>query len=569
MAPPLQRIHPRLVTPSLSFLLRPAGALGVWDQVAAGWSGRNARYAGPDAGTLQREAAPSLGSVPNDGTAYSLCIVQVLTDPLKKQTIAAGPWRVAFAARLANAGVNLRWQGRAALHLVHGMTGRRHATIFETSDIGSGARAGTGELTCLDVVTGAAALVQTGDYLSLELGIAVTNTGGAAVVPQASVFADGVTHISADAASASSALTVLEAPDALPLSLPTTGEQPEELTHAQVRQLLKDFFPPRSELVYAWDEEDAQVKKIFDFLADVWRVYGYRQVDRIFREVSPLTCIELLPAWEALLGISLTRAALRGRTIGERRRVVLARLRERGPLSLHNLAAIFAALADYGPGTRPEVLELDRTDIENFYTPWSETLPTPAPVPDGTEFISTNLIRDTRALLDGGPVTDAGVVLSLQLSNTNTAGLRVMLMGPDFSAVTWGFDDYPLPSGLTSLLKLRAGPGRSASHVGRAVQGAWRLFVYKVGGSPAVNLVGWSLLVQGRGHGGRGQGKAHWSVYLDSDHQTADRRDVESTLDRITQAYARGFCVYSKRARPGETINGIGVHRAGRFLPGS
>lgn len=569
MAPPLQRVHPRLTASSLSFLLRPSSALGLWDQVAAGWSGFHARYGGPDAGTVQQVAAPSLAPVTNDGTAYALCIVQVLSDPLKKQVIAAGPWRVAFAARLANAGANFRWQGRAALHLVHGITGRRHATIFETLAIGSGNRGTTGELTCLDVITGAEALVQTGDYLSLELGIAATNTDAGPIVPQASVFADGVTHISSDGTAIVSALSVLEAPASLPLSLPTTGEQPESLSHAQVVQLLKEAFPPRSHLVYAWDEDDAFCKQILDFLGDVHKVYTYDQLTRIFREVSPLTCIELLPAWEALLGISLTRAALRGRTVEERRRVVLARLRERGPLSLHNLAAIFAALANYGPGTRPEVLELDRTDIENFYTPWSETLPAPVAIPDGTDFTSTNLIRDTRALMDGGPVTDAGALLSLQFSSTDTAALRIQLMGPDFSTATWGGDDYPLFSGLTSLLKLRAGAGRSASHVGRAVQGAWRLFVHKVPGTPAINLVSWSLLVQGKGHGGRSQGKFHWAVYLDSTHQTADQRDVDSTLDRITQSYARGFCVYSKRARPGELINGRGVHRAGRFLAGA
>lgn len=569
MAAPIHRMFPRLSTSALSFVRKPGTVLGVWDQTNIVFAaGAGARYQGPEEGAAQLGATPLFAAVPN-GATHACMVAQFLGDPLKAQTIEAGTWRVAFGAQLANAGVNYRWQGRAALLVVDALTGGRRGTIFDTTAIGSGNRAGVGELSCMQDVTGLACKVQVGDYLCLELGIAVTNTA-AALAPQASIFADGVTPISTDAAALTSALSVLEAPADLALSLPQTGEQPNpSLTHAQMVALIKEHFPPHSEELYAWDEGEAHVKKYLDWLADSMKIYGSDQVDRIFREVSPLTCIELLPAWEALLGISLSRAAQRGRTVAQRRRVVLARLREWGPLTLHNLAAIFAQLAAYAAGTRPEVLELDRTDIDNFYTPWTETLATPTAVPDGTSFTSTNLIRDTRALMDGGPVTDAGVILSLQFSSTDTGGLRIQLMGPDFSTATWGFDDSPTPSGLTSLLKLRAGPGRSASHVGRAVQGAWRLFVYKVPGSPAVNLVNWSLLVQGKGHGGRSQGKFHWAVYLDSSHQAADRRDVETTLARVTQSYARGFAVHSKRARPGELINGIGVHRAGRFLAGA
>lgn len=568
MAAPVQRMFPRLGTSALSFVRKPTAALGGWNQTNTVFArGAGARYVGPEEGTAQQDAAPVFAAIPN-ATTHAILLGQFLGDPLKEQTIPAGTWRVAFAAKLANAGVNYRWQGRAALLVVDGSTGGRRATIFDTTAIGSGLRAGTGELTCLEDVTGLEARVRTGDYLSFELGMAVTNSAAAAA-PQATLYCDGVAPISSDGVSATSALSVLEAPAELALSLPQTGEQPSpSVTHAQAVRLLKEHWPPHSDVLYAWDEDSAHVKRYMDWLGDLTKLYGHDQVDRIFRELSPLTCIEQLGAWEDLLGIAQTRAAQRGRSPAERRRVILARIRELGPLTLHNLAAIFYSLANYSPGSRPEVLELDRLDVDYLCT-WSETLAAPVAIPDDVNFGIANVIRDTPALLDGGEVSDGGVTLTLVLSNSSTAALHAQLVGPDFATATWGGEAFPMPSGLVSTLKLRAGAGSPSSHVGRGIHGSWRLLLYKDPGAPAVNLVGWSLLVQGKRHGGRGQGKLQWAVYLDDTHQRVDRRDVESTLARITQSYARGFCVYSKRARPGEQINGIGVHRAGRFLPGS
>jgi len=72
--------------------------------------------------------------------------------------------------------------------------------------------------------------------------------------------------------------------------------------------------------------------------------------------------------------------------------------------------------------------------------------------------------------------------------------------------------------------------------------------------------------VLGKGHGGRAQAKFTWSVFIDAAHQTSglSRRDVESTLDRITQSYARGFAPYVDNSIPG-----VNQHRPGRFIPGT
>jgi len=554
MAPPLQRIHPRLATAALSFVRKPAAPLGVWTQTPAMFSGSASRYAGPDAGTTQQQLQPLFAAIPN-GVTHQCLVVQLLTDPLREQTISAGTWRVSFAAQLANAGAAFTWGGMAALHVVNGLTGARRGTIFNTSAIGSTGRTTTAVRTCLATISGAEVKVRAGDYLSLELGLAVANAAGA-LAPQASVLADGTTHISADNVAIASARSVLEAPAALPVSLPTTGEQERpSVTHAQAVQLLKEHFPPNSDVLYAWNEADAVIKHFFDWLGDCIKIYGYDQVDRIFREVNPLTCVELLPAWEAHLGLAQGRIAQRGITVTQRRNLVLSHLRELGPLTVFSLASIFARLADYAPGTRPDVIELSKDDHHGAIRE-SDVVPTAdGTIPEGTAFDGTNLIRSTRVLPEGMEVSEAGAYLVITLDQAQSSNLHFQLLGPDFTTATWGGDAYPLPD-LDDVLHLRA-----VAHAGKSIQGKWRLYAYRDVGSPAVVLESWELIVFGRGHGG----SAHvtWSVHLDSSHQNVDRRDVESTLDRITQSYARGFCVYALTGVPGTAL-----HRPGRFVPG-
>lgn len=546
MAAPLQRIFPRLGSASLSFLRKATGAIGVWTQAPAMFLGSASRYVGPDAGTSQVQAAPSFSAVPNGATHTVLC-AQFFSDPLREQTIAAGSWRIGFGAQLANAGVNFTWRPQAALHVVNGITGTRRGTIFPVSNVGAGGRTATTEQTALGSVTGIAVQVRTGDYLCLELGLSVTNAAGA-LAPQASVWCDGATPISSDAAATTSAMAVVEAPASMALSLPTTGERPDASVSATLApRIVKDMWPPHTDQLYAWDESDRVVKKFFDFLGDAIKLYGYDEVDRAMRESSPATCVELLPAWEATLGIALSRVALAQRSPTARQQAVLARLRELGPLTLHNLAAIFAQLAAYVPPSAPEVIEPTAAEIETACT-WSETVPSGSGVVNSGAY----LIRSTPVLLDGAHVSDGGVLVKATFDVATLSGLSLRLASPDYV-----FADWTGISAQSTQVVLR-----SLAHEGKAVHGNWRLYVTKAVGAPAIELQSWSLLVQGKGHGGRAF--TWWSVYLDSSHQAVDRRDVEATLDRITQAYARGFAVYSKTSLPGTA-----VHRPGRFLPGS
>lgn len=548
----IQRIYPRLATAALSFVRRPVEEFAAWDQTNGVFALDGSRYAGPEQGTGQTQAAPVFGVVPA-GTTRAVLLAQVLSDPLAEQVIAAGEWQVAFAAALTNAGATYTWAGYAALYVVDGLTGQRRATIFNPTLIGSSGRTATTERTCLAVVAGDAVQTRVADYLCLEIGMQIVNAA-AALAPQASLFAEGLTPITSDNAATADALAVLEAPSQIRLSLPQAGEQANaSITQADAVGLIKDSYPPFTGSLYPWDYQHTTAYKIFQAFGDVLKLYGYDQVARIRREVSPLTCVELLPAWESALGITLSDTALRVRSVDARRNLVLSRLREIGPLTVYNLAAIFGRLAGYIAGTTPEVLTLDHTTqyARNVYTETvNDTIPT------GTAFDATNLIRYTPSLLDGGEVWKSGVRVDIRYTPTTiaTENIRVQLTAPDFVTEEWNLGPNLSDTLILRSQKFNRGP----------VHGIWKLNIYRDVGVPFCVLLDWQLYVLGRTWGGRSASKLIWSVFLDALHQAVDRRDIDTTLDRITQSYTEGFCIFNKTSIPGTR-----THRAGRFIPGA
>lgn len=554
MAPPLQRVHVRSGAAALSFVKRPPGFLGNWGQAAAGWSGAYARYMGPDAGTAQLGAAPAFAAIAGAAT-QAVGVIQLLGDPLRRQDLAAGTWQVGFAAKVANASATFAWGGRAALYVVNGLTGARRGTVFNVTAIGSAGRTGTGELTCYATVAGSAVSVLVGDYLALELGVSVANAGGA-LAPQVTIYSDGSTLIGADGAAATDARSGVSAPAPLLLSLPVAGEQPTPtVTHEQALRLLTDHYPPGSDRLYDWDNPSSPIGHLLAFLADCIKLYGFDATDRLLREVSPLTCVEVLPVWEKCFGLSYSKAVRDGTTVPERRALLKGRFRENGPLTLFNVAAAVGPLAGYAAPDVAEVLEVEPTDLyaANVYT--DSMVGSSNAIPVGTGFDASNLVRYTPTRLDGGVVWPTGVLVLLSLGNANTSKLHVQLTGPDYVTAQWS----GCPDGLDSTVALR-----SPAHSGKALHGAWRLNIYREVGAPANTLASWALYTLGWTHGGRGGRKLDWAVYLDSAHQSGDRRALEALFSRITQLYARSWILESKST----CYPGSDEHRPGRFLPG-
>lgn len=550
-----QAFFPRLGVPALSFLFRPQGYIAAWELVS-GYAGTEARYLGPDAGAAQQEIRPVFGAVPDGaGNARDLGVVQLLSDPLAKQEIAAGTWRLAVAARLANAGATYTWQGKAALHLLHGATGERRATLFNLRGIGSSGRDLADERTCFQAsISGLACTVFGGDYLCLELGMEVVNTTGAGVVPQASVYADGTTPISADAAATADAKPMLVAPHALRLSLPEAGEQPfASVSLPEAVELVKRAWPPDCQ--NDWGPTDSPDHEWILWQAELLKRYGWDIVDLLERETDPRRCVLTLPDWEAVLGISTTRAAQDGRTVRQRQDVVLGRLRESGPSTLFNIAAAVGPMAGFSDPSQVPLLEVDFADLFSS-NQWSETLPAGAgTVPDGVAFGGGNLIRRTPVLLDGGEVWPAGALLILGLQDPITSQLHVRLQGPDFTVKAWTGG----PDNLTDTLYLR-----SADFAGKAMHGAWQLNLFKEVGAGANTLLYWSLYVMGARHGGRAQDKFRWALFLDANHQAGDERAIQSLLSRVRHGGHNVRLIYSDTS-----LSGTQHHRPGRFIPGA
>lgn len=542
--------YPRLGLAALSFLRRPSGPFGTWSQAATGFSGAAARYLGSAPGTAQQEGVPTFAQVPA-ATTHTLLCGQFLSDPLRAQTLAAGSWRVAFCARLQNAGVGYRWSGQAALYLVNGLTGERRASVFNVTRIGSFNRTSTLERTCLASVTGFEVRAFTGDYLSLELGIEVVNAFAGAV-PQASLYADGVLAISGDDVQQNDGRATLAPPQELLLSLPQPGEAPgARVSHAEAVLLIKEHFPPHSDLLYDWDAPAAFITQLLAFLGDVLKLYGYDVADRLLREVSPLTCIELLPYWEAALGIIYTQGA--GQLGPEQRRqAVLAALRTIGPLTPFNLLAALAALVGYDPGTTPELLEFDKTDMTGVPI-FTETIATNGDIPELVDWDPGALVRWSPVLLDGGFTWATGAAVYITLSGATSSECRFRLEAPNYQLATWeGGPDR------TDLIL------RSPVFAGGPAHGSWRLYAFRVMGSTPVAISAWSLVTLGAGKGGRGQHKGDWSVYFDAAHQGYDLRALRALLDKVTQSYGQSWIINAKTSLPGTNL-----HRPGQFVPGS
>ena len=195
----------------------PSGFLATWGQSGT-LKGASAQTLSATAGSAQTAVTPTWAALAK-GVTTTLGHVQLLSPALAAQSVSAASWTLAYAAAMTNAVSGFSWSGEAALYLVNGATGAARTTIVALGAVGTTGRIVTTEETVYTAaLSGAAFTVSDGDYLALEIGIAaLTPSGGGAKTPTTDTYADGTTAITADAASASSAESLLTAPVALTL----------------------------------------------------------------------------------------------------------------------------------------------------------------------------------------------------------------------------------------------------------------------------------------------------------------------------------------------------------------
>lgn len=568
----VQAMYLRIGVEALSFVKRPTGYFADWDQTFGGGVGSGARYMGPALGTTQQRLAALWAAVPNDGATYTLGFCQFLSDPFTRQSVAAGTWIVSFAQQTLNAGATLEWNGNAALYVIDGRSGTRRATIFNLRNVGN-FHTNVEERTCYEAlgVPGQAFELFTGDFLCLELGVAIVNTGGAGVVPQTSIYADGTTEITVDDDLTTSAKAALYSPVYFTTSMPEPGEPPApSVTEAEAQQLTRAALPPNT--FHDLDDSTSPDSQLLAWLAEIYRRFGWLVVDIMAREIDVRTAVLKLREMRATWGVTQDPPRLE-----EQRALIRARMREYGEASsLFGAASAIGVVLGYEDPSQLEVMEISADQLR---TALRFNFSRGGAIPEGAGFGPSNLILRTPFLRDGGAVWDAGSKIYLKLDVAAGKQIHARLVGPDGTAVTW--------SPITRWQEVTDHILHGKGHALKAVHGNWTLYLYREVGSPAVNVLGnlgplgpgTSLYVAGhpaayvgpavdpplgppqpasvpnvvRG-AGLGRHKRWWGVYADplllSVKTAADFGAARAGLGRIRHAYAKADLILSKAPIP-------------------
>lgn len=577
-----QTMYLRLGLGMDSYVGRPLALQGPWAQAQDTAVLSFARYMGPLPGGPGQIGSTRVFAAIPDATTQYLALGQFVSDPLEQQAIPAGGWRVAFALRLANAAVGFTWRGRCALYVLDGARGTRRATVFSVNAIGSGLTNTNTELTVLyDNTSGLACNALPGDVLALELGMEIENTSGGAVVPLASLFADGEDPILVLFGAATSPQSLLQAPVPLVRTLPTPHEQPDaSVTEPQARELCLQAWPPGTFHEFgepAPGQRRAPDAELMDWFALLWKRFFWDLVDILRREMDPGRAVLKLSDWRDLYQI-VSNPSRREDLAA----LVLARLREFGQgCTLYGVAASLGTILGYADPTQIEILQLSPSQLRAAVQ-YVFPLPGPVAIPAAASFAGALQLL-TPHLYDGGAVWSSGTWLSLVFSVAAGKRIHVRLTAPDGQSKTW--------SPITQTHEVTTAVLYGVELAGRPVHGNWLLEVYREMGAPALDLIGSVLYAPGaprtQGVGpsvppalgppwpdvvpnvvsraGLGRWIEWFGVYADPAKMgvksAADLREARAALSRIRLALNRADLVLTKSPIPGDskTIPGAAI----------
>lgn len=569
----VQTFFLRLGLPAVSFERKPAAFFAAWDQTLSSGVDQGARYMGPVKPTgspAQQSLTTTWGAVPA-GTNHKLAFAQLLSDPLQARAVPAGPWEVSYAVRLANASATLLWQPYVALYVIDGIYGRIRGTIFNVQGVTGAAFNSTDERTVINqLVPGVAASLVDGDFLALEIALEVQNSGGAPVVPQAFVFADGTTPIVNIGDITASPLALLRAPVAFTHLLPEPYEPPAPtMTFDRARARVIDWFPPDTfhEFEHAELGPSSPDSELMDWWAEIFKRLFWDLIDIWEREMDPSRAVLKLFDWKALFQIVSSPSK-----IADLRALVIARLREYGqPSTLYAIAAAVGVVLGYQDPTQLEILEISasvlRNAAQNIFA-----IPVPIPIADfaggGTRLVTPHLY-------DGGQVWNSGLWMSLVFNIAAGKHISVKVTAPNGFQRVW--------NPITKLHEVSTAILFGVEMAGKPVHGNWTIEIFRDNGSPAVNLVGCVLYVPGCPrydatqataqpvgppwparvpnvirNTGLGRWKQWWGVYADPAKlglsTTADLREARQALSRIRHAYQQANVILTKAPIPGTSL---------------
>lgn len=306
----------------------------------------------------------------------------------------------------------------------------------------------------------------------------------------------------------------------------------------EFKERLMGGFPPGVFTVL--DAED-DLGLLLQGLAELYVKAGDELVAELLRELCPLTATigGMLPAWERALGLTATEVTVFG-SQDQRRRQVIARLRERGPMTYGMIRAVVAPLLDYADPSTLKILEVDRDALRAAHT-YSYIEPAPAPAP------ITRKIK----VLDDALVGPSGVQIDISGTITPLEALGIEVISPtgvhavrgQFGRQSIGLPGFPTAVRVC-LPELAGVP----------IFGDWTIILTTilVGNFTRIDLFAEGVGRDSKGNDGRGAIMGEWAA-LAEPHlvgPNASIRAADAAIQRINYATRRGLLAF-RSADPG------------------
>lgn len=229
-------------------------------------------------------------------------------------------------------------------------------------------------------------------------------------------------------------------------------------------------------------------------LAGVLKTYGTDIIDNLRAEIVPGTSTDLLPVWEASLGLSQTPIAKFG-TLLQRRNAVIGWLRQSGTFNLADIQAVVQPYFLYANASQIAIVETDRVALTALHT---YTNTTPLALLAGANGSRSVTVADDPALSAGG------VRVTFSWTGTVDAATYVGLSPPGgLSVRTWSSRDFKTGA-RNETITLYAN-----SFVGHAINGEWTLIL--VAGAGALTLNSFAIDPEGIGYT-RASGSSLWDT---------------------------------------------------------
>lgn len=296
------------------------------------------------------------------------------------------------------------------------------------------------------------------------------------------------------------------------------------MTADEVKDELIGGFPPGVDTFFDFSDVYGE---ILEAQAETIVAAAIDASERLRLDINPLTCgASKVADWEAALRLDTSRTALTG-TLAQRRRAVIARLREYGATTLELVRSVIGPLLDYTDDSTLASVESDRTALTALHTyNWT-----------GTGAYSYGSPATLRWFVrDDAKVSATGAWVDLTLTTATLSSLTLTLSAPDGRTATLTPKWRGAPSAVVYRCYFR-------TMAGAAVYGNWSLSVGTTAMAHSGEVTAGDLFVEGFGidsslHNGLSAAAFEWAVVCEPDKSNGspDFDAARAAIRRINYA---------------------------------